>query len=174
MCIRDRASAQRPPAGPNGRRSRLEGSGLHPPPLADTLTAPMVSTEHVECVGCLSPFFNVERSLTAQRRGLPLTQRQPANRTWDATLFARAVAFRAAAGFNLRVQPTGSATLSDQKFMPGRFGIFLGLLVFASSSLFRFAHLCWAGSGMVFLARHIQTRCRIRLHHRLDLSLIHI
>jgi hypothetical protein len=42
------------------------------------------------------------------------------------------LAFRAAASFNLRVQPTGPATFAEKFFTPVRFGIFLALLVFAS------------------------------------------
>jgi hypothetical protein len=44
----------------------------------------------------------------------------------------RAVAFRAAAGFNLHVQPTGSDNFAEKCFTPARFGIFLALLVFAA------------------------------------------
>jgi hypothetical protein len=42
------------------------------------------------------------------------------------------VAFRAAASFNLRVQPNGSDNFAGKFFTPVRFGIFLALLVFAS------------------------------------------
>jgi hypothetical protein len=42
------------------------------------------------------------------------------------------LAFRAAAGFNLRVQPNGRDTFAGKFFTPVRFGIFLALLVFAS------------------------------------------
>jgi hypothetical protein len=45
---------------------------------------------------------------------------------------ATAVAFRAAAGFNLRVQPIGNAASTGKLFTPVRFGIFLALLVFAT------------------------------------------
>jgi hypothetical protein len=44
----------------------------------------------------------------------------------------RAVAFPAAASFNLRVQPNGQPTFAEKFFTPVRFGIFLALLVFAS------------------------------------------
>jgi hypothetical protein len=47
-------------------------------------------------------------------------------------LDATAVAFRAAAGFNLRVQPDGSNNSAKTFFTPLRFGIFLALLVFAA------------------------------------------
>ncbi len=43
----------------------------------------------------------------------------------------RAVAFRAAAGFNLRVQANSQTTFWEKFFTPSRFGIFLALLVFA-------------------------------------------
>jgi hypothetical protein len=42
------------------------------------------------------------------------------------------VAFRAAASFNLRVQPTGHASLAEKFFTPARFGILLALLIFAA------------------------------------------
>jgi hypothetical protein len=42
------------------------------------------------------------------------------------------VAFHAAAGFNLRVQPNGSDNFSGRFSTPMRFGIFLALLVFAA------------------------------------------
>jgi hypothetical protein len=44
----------------------------------------------------------------------------------------RAVAFPAAASFNLRVQPNGKLTFAEKFFTPVRFGILLALLVFAS------------------------------------------
>jgi Bacterial membrane protein YfhO len=44
----------------------------------------------------------------------------------------RAVAFYAAAGFNLRVQPTGSDNFAEKLFTPFRFGVLLALLVFAT------------------------------------------
>jgi hypothetical protein len=44
----------------------------------------------------------------------------------------RAVAFRGAARFNLRVQPTASRPFAETFFTPARFGILLALLVFAS------------------------------------------
>ncbi len=52
---------------------------------------------------------------------------------WDARPPTQAgVAFRAAAGFNLRVQPSGNATFAEKFFTPARFGILLALLVVAS------------------------------------------
>ena len=45
---------------------------------------------------------------------------------------ATLLAFRAAAGFNLRVQPTGNDNFAEKIFTPVRFGIFLALLVFAA------------------------------------------
>jgi hypothetical protein len=45
---------------------------------------------------------------------------------------AALLAFRAAAGFNLRVQPSGNASFAEKFFSPVRFGILLALLVFAA------------------------------------------
>ena len=45
---------------------------------------------------------------------------------------AALLAFRAAASFNLRVQPNGQPAFAGKIFTPARFGIFLALLVFAS------------------------------------------
>jgi len=42
------------------------------------------------------------------------------------------IAFRAAAGFNLRVQPTGSDNFAEKLFTPVRFGILLVLLILAA------------------------------------------
>ena len=53
-------------------------------------------------------------------------------KTWRQTRQFRAVAIRAPAGFNLRVQPSGQPTFAEKIFTPARFGIFLALLVFAS------------------------------------------
>ncbi len=50
----------------------------------------------------------------------------------DAPRTAALLAFRAAARFNLRVQPNGRDNFAEKIFTPARFGIFLALLVFSS------------------------------------------
>ena len=70
--------------------------------------------------GLCSTAFSASRSLGVHT----LTQRCPSDRAL--------LAFHAAAGFNLRVQPTGSDNFAEKFFSPVRFGIFLALLVFAA------------------------------------------
>ena len=58
------------------------------------------------------PFAQIKSRIRRLRRSVPL-------------------AFRAAASFNLRVQPSGSASFTEKLFTPVRFGILLALLVIA-------------------------------------------